>query len=127
MGCDQISMMWKKEGYLRVSIGKAFMDHHDGCHRHALIIGVDQQGVNGWIDQDKLQPCCQSVVDHVSVKGTLKTQSVVFTAVASRGWTLAETRWAGFTRLGSIRLILVMITPTLINPVLKIGLELEVQ
>ena len=103
------------------------MNHHDGSHRNALIIGVDQKGVKGWIDHEKLQQCCQKVVDHVSIKGTLKTQSVVFTAVTSRGWALAEASWAGFTRLGSIRLILVIITPTLINPVLKIGLEQEVQ
>ena len=67
------------------------------------------------------------IVDHVSAKGTMKTHNVVFTAVTSRGWTLAEAIWAGFTCLGSVRLILVMITPTLINPVLKIGLEQEVQ
>ena len=83
--------------------------------------------MQGWIDQEKLHQCCHKVVDHVSVKGTLKTQSVVFTAVTSRGWTLAEASWAGFTRLGSVRLILVMITPTLINPVLKIGLDHEAQ
>ena len=81
----------------------------------------------GWIDQEKLQQCCQQVVDNVSIRGTLKTQSVVFTAVTSRGGTLVEASWAGFTRLGPIRLILVTVTPTLISPVLNIVLEQEVQ
>ena len=106
-----------------VSIGKALIDHQDGSEDDVLVIGIDHQGLRGWLDNERVQQCCQGVVHDVSRRETLRKHIVVFMAVTSRGWCLSETSWSGPAYLGTVRLILVVVTPTLISPVLKIGVR----
>ena len=106
-----------------VSIGRALLDHHDGGTEEVLVIGIDHKGLKGWLDIERVQQCCQDVVYDVSRRDTLRRQSVVCMAVTSRGWCLSETSWSGPAYVGTVRLILVVVTPSLISPVLQIALK----
>ena len=104
-----------------VSIGKALIDHQDGSTADVLVIGIDHKGLTGWLDDERLHQCYQDVVNDVSKRETLRKQIVVFTAVTSRGWCLSETSWHGPIYLGTVRLIIVAVMPTLIRPILRIA------
>ena len=35
---------------IRVSIGRALFDHHDGSPEEVLVVGIDHKGLQGWLE-----------------------------------------------------------------------------